>query len=223
MTTLREKAAEEFNANELIAGFPLPSIQRAMVHIGIMDDRDDVKTVAGTLKCPENQAVRVLEELERRGLVTKTKKRKQWDKTEHGHRLAYYWQAPRKLVPAIERGDASEVTNMGFESVPCSIHRATPDEEVALEEAMLDVGTFKEYDNERLVEINVLQPNDYAEPDSGGHIELSVYLSVEHARQFMRGLEQAIAEAERELARRAAREKRRERNGRAKAAGAKQR
>lgn len=78
---------------------------------------------------------RVLEELERRGLVTKTKRRNQRDTTPEGHKLAWDWHPPSKFTPAIERAEERGIHNEGFAEIPCSIWRFTADEEEMFEEA----------------------------------------------------------------------------------------
>ena len=83
----------EFNAYEVIAGFPLLAIRRAISWVGVMDDRDDIKTVAESLGCPYPQAERVLEALERRGFVSRTKVPRQWENTEFARQLRH-WQPP---------------------------------------------------------------------------------------------------------------------------------
>jgi|CZKU01.1.fsa_nt_gi hypothetical protein len=88
-----------FDANERIAGFSMLAIKGAVTWIGIMDDRDDLANVAQSLKCSKQQAARVLDELERRGFVTKAKKRNQWNTTPTGHKLAWD-MAPAQKVRA---------------------------------------------------------------------------------------------------------------------------
>jgi hypothetical protein len=150
-------------------------------------------------------AVRVLEELERRGLVTRTAKRKQWKTTEQGHRLAFYWHPPRRFTPIIERQSRGREINEGFAEVPCGIRRASSDEGEMFEEAELNVGVFVDYEGERLVEIAVLQPDEYQGDSAGSGLEdLAVYLSPEDAKKFAEGLQKAVERAEAEVARRRA-------------------
>lgn len=196
----------EFNANEVVAGFPLLSIRHALQWVGVMPDRDDIKTVAEALKCPASQAERILETLEERGFVTKAPKKRQWDQTAQGYRLSRGWQPPRRLHPVIERDDENNATNYGFETVQCFVLRTKEDDDV-FEEADLDVGVFTEYESDKLVEINLSQPDDY-ERRNGAQIERSVYLSVSDAKQFAKGLQEAIEYAEKELTRRATRKPR---------------
>jgi DNA-binding IclR family transcriptional regulator len=106
----------EFNANEVVAGFPLLSIRHALQWVGVMPDRDDIKTVAEALKCSASQAERILETLEERGFVTKAPKKRQWDQTAEGYQLSRKWQPPRRLHPVIDRDDENNATNTGFES-----------------------------------------------------------------------------------------------------------
>ena len=80
-------ATADFDPAEMIAGFPLLSIKRALVFVGIMDDRDDIKLVADALASSRSQAERVLGALERRGLVAPTRAKKQWTKTQLGWQL----------------------------------------------------------------------------------------------------------------------------------------
>ena|SRR5450432_2988929 len=91
----------EFHADERIAGLYLVAIKKALGWVGIMEDRDDVANVSEPLGCGPRQALRVLEELERRGFVTKMPKRNQWKTTEKGHRLAHRWVPPRRFRPAV--------------------------------------------------------------------------------------------------------------------------
>jgi hypothetical protein len=78
------------------------------------------------------------------------------------------------------------------------------------EDAFLDVGVNVQYENERLVEINVVLPHDYEEPESNATIESTVYIGVAEARVILTGLQTAITRAEKELARRAAKSERNE-------------
>ena len=95
----------DFDANTMVAGFPLVKIKAALTWVGIMEDRDDVKNVADALLCHRPQASHVLEELEQQGYVTRSGKRGQWETTDRGRSLVFHWQPPRKLESAIERED----------------------------------------------------------------------------------------------------------------------
>jgi hypothetical protein len=192
----------EFDANEVIAGFPLASIKRALAWVGVMEDRDDIKNVAKALRCPPGQAERVLEALERRGLVSKTARKRQWETTALGHRLKYYWQTPRKIEPAIEREAERGAINQVFDSVPCSILRTSSDEGAAFEEADLQVGVFVEYETDRLIEISLSQPDDYDHRDESGKIESTVHVGLDEAKRLATALQKSIEHAERELVRR---------------------
>lgn len=205
---------DEFDANDRVLGFSLVGIKRALGWVGIMDDRDDVRSVSQALTCPEQQAIRVLEELERRGFVTKTEKRRQWKTTQKGHRLGFYWLPPRRFNPAIER--ESSRCGQGFQSVRCGILRSTEDGADMFEEAEIDPTLSVQYEGERLVEINVTQPHDYDEEEAGGaSVELSAFLSVAEAKSFAAALQQAITAAEREAARRLVEDARREKRAEA--------
>jgi hypothetical protein len=120
--------ADEFDANERVAGFPLARIKKALSWVGVMEDRDDVERVAEALGCSLGQAARVLGKLERRGFVAKTAKRNQWEKTDRGRQLAHDWHPPRRFRPVIERDDQNSPTNQGLEDVPCLILRSAEDE-----------------------------------------------------------------------------------------------
>lgn len=191
----------EFDANEVVAGFPLLSIRHALQWVGMMDDRDDIKSVADALKCPPSQAERVLESLEERGFVTKAAKKRQWDQTPLGWQLSRRWQPPRRLHPVIERDDQGNATNRGFDTIPCFILRSQGEDDV-FEEADLDVGVWTEFENDKLVEFTLSQPDDYDHRDSS-QIDRSVYISVSDAKQLAKSLQEAIEHAEKELARRA--------------------
>jgi hypothetical protein len=113
-----------------------------------------------SLKCSRPQAARVLEELERRGFLTKAKKRNQWDTTPR------VTSSPgtgtrREFTPAIEREEEPGIYNEGFAAVPCSVWRFTDDQGVVFEETELDVGTHVDYEGDRLVEINLSQRDEY--------------------------------------------------------------
>jgi hypothetical protein len=196
--------ADEFDPNDRIAGFSLLSIKRALTMVGIMEDRDDIAHVARELSCPPAQALRVLEELERRGLVTKGKKKRQWNTTQKGHQLVWYWHPPRILRPAIEYDAEPGSINRQCAAVACSILRYTQDEEEMFEEGELDVGIHVDYDTDRLIEINISQLDEYQGESNGAAVcELSVYISPAEAKAFVAGLHEAIERAEREAAQRA--------------------
>jgi hypothetical protein len=205
---------QEFNAAEVIAGFPLLSIRRALLHVGMMPDRDDIKLVAESLGCRPNQAESVLQAMERRGLVTKAQKKRQWEVTDLGRDLRWHWKPPRRMQPVIDRDDDSDAVNEGFEIVWCSLLRTQRDDSAMFEEAQFEVGVFVEYDTDRVVELSVVQPDDYDHPDSSSTIETSVYLSVTDAKKFAQGLQTAIEHAEAEITRRATAKPRRRRRTR---------
>jgi len=207
----------EFDPGEVIAGFPLVGIKRALTWVGVMEDRDDIKNVAKALGCPLGQAERVLEALERRGFVTKAPKKRQWETTPLGNRLHFEWKPPRRIQPAIEREDEGDANNEIFESVPCLILRPASDEGAALEECDIEVGLFVEYETDRVIEISVTQPDDYDHRDHSSTIESSVYLGVSDAKRFAAALQTAIGRAEAELARRATEKPRRKSRTRSKA------
>ena len=177
--------------------------------VGIMDDRNDIDTVAGALGCPPQQALRVLEELERRGLVTTTNRRNQWDKTREGNRLAFYCHPPRRFTPVIDRPSEAGIYGVVFTHVPCSIWHSTDDEEVVLEEAEIDVALHVDYEGDRLIEINVNQPDEYQGDRSGSaETAMSLYITAADAKRLAAGLQEAIAKAEAETARRQAKRSR---------------
>lgn len=178
------------------------SIKRALLMIVV--ERDAVRAVAKTLKCSTGQAERVLEELEHRGLVEKAAKGKRRETTQKGHQLAYEWHPPRRFTPAIECEPEPDLTNEITESVPCSVWRFTPDQEVAFEEAEVEVGVHLEYETDRLIEINLAQNDEYQGEESGtGTVALSLYVSPAEARRFAVGLHKAIEKADAVAARRA--------------------
>ena len=111
---------DDFPTDERIAGFYLVGIKKALGWFGIMDDRDYVANVSEALGCGPRQPLRVLEELERRGFVTKMPKRTQWKTTDKGHRLAHHCKPPRRFRPAVERDDEDGPTNHGFRRRPLS-------------------------------------------------------------------------------------------------------
>jgi hypothetical protein len=195
---------EDFDANERIAGFSLLSIKQAIQLVGLMDDRDDVKHAATVLKCGRDQARCVLEKLEQRGLVEKTSKRNRWKMTALGHKLAFYWHPPRTFRPAIRYGNEAIVVLEDCGSAPCSIWRCSSDQDAMLEEAELNVALNPEYEGKRLVEVEVMQLDEYqGERGAGGDSALAVHVSPEDARSLAAGLLKAAALAERELGRRA--------------------
>jgi hypothetical protein len=214
---MADPKAEEFDPDERICGFSMLSIKRAMQLIGIMEDRDDVDHVADSLCCPPQQALRVLEELEQRGLVTKAQKKRQWDTTQKGHRLALHWHPPRVLRPAIEYEAGAGSINEQFKAVPCSIWRYTPDDDEMFEEGEIDVGVHVDYDHDRLIEINISQIDEYQGESNGAALcERSVYISPADARSFLSGLQEAIERAGKEAALRVTQKVHREKRDEAK-------
>ncbi len=196
---MADEKTEEFDANDRVVGFSLLRIKRAMQWIGITEDRDDVDYVAEALGCPEPQALRVLEELEHRGLVTKAQRKRQWNTTQKGHRLALYWHPPRVLRPAIEYEAGPGSINEQFKAIPCSIWRHTPDQDEMFEEGELDVGIHVDYDTDRLIEINISQIDEYQGESNGSSVcERSVYISAADAKSLVAGLQKAIERAEAE-------------------------
>lgn len=206
---LKAPTEEQFDATEIIAGFPLPSIQRALANVCMLESKDSVQNVAEGLRCPSRQAARVLEELERRGFVVKSNKRAHWDLTQRGKALAFYWKPPGRLHPAIEREDADIACMESFGSATCFVLRPTSDNEDVFEEAMLDVGVNLQYENERVIEVNLMLPHNYDEPEGGATIESSFYINIAEAKAVVSGLQDAVSRAEKELARRAAKGERR--------------
>lgn len=201
---------KDFDANERIAGFSLLSIKQAIQLVGLMEDRDDVKHVSTVLKCGRDQARRILERLEERGLVEKTPKRNRWKTTALGHKLAFDWHPPRTFRPAIRYGTEAFVVSEHFAAAPCSIWRYSSDQEAMFEEAELNVAMNPEYDGERLIEVEVMQLDEYqGERGGGGESALAVHISAEDARNVAAGLLKAAEHAERELERRAKKESRR--------------
>lgn len=190
-----------FDANHRIAGFSLTSIKRAILHVGLMDDRDDIDTVAQYLNCGRRQAERVLEELEREQLVTRTSNPRQWKTTERGHALGFYWQPPRRFQPVIERESRGGLNEM-FGEAPCLILRSAAEQEDLFEEAFIEAGVFVEYEGDHLVEVSLIQPNDYEEPAGGARIDTSIYLTPAAAKTLAESLRKSIEGAEREVARR---------------------
>jgi len=201
---VRRVEKPEFNAYEVIAGFPLLAIRRAISWVGFMDDRDDVKTVADRLGCQYAQAERVLETLERRGFVERTKNPRQWETTRLAHQLQS-WQPPRRFEPAIERDEDQDddLCNRVIDDVPCAILRSGTDDTCTFEDADLEVGVFIEYESPRVIEISISQPDDYDHRDESGMIDRTVYIGVDDAKRFAVALQKAIEGAEAELARRA--------------------
>lgn len=198
------KKDEEFDVEERISGFSLLNIKRALSRVSISDDRDDIHNVERALRCHPGQALRVLEELERRGFVSKTTKRNKWDVTALGWRLVYHWQPPRQFTPAIEREEEREACGEIFESTRCSVLRSAPDGGEMFEEAEIEVATSVTYESARVVEIDITQPDDYDEPDSAREIALSAYLTISEAKALVESLGKAIAKGQEEIARRAA-------------------
>jgi hypothetical protein len=198
---------KDFDANERIAGFSLLSIKQAIQLVGIGEDRDDVKHVSTVLKCGRDQALGVLERLEQRGLLEKEAKRNRWKTTALGHKLAFYWHPPRTFRPAIRYGNEAIVVMEHCGSSPCSIWRCSSDQEPMFEEAQLNVALNPEYVGERLVEVEVMQLDEYqGERGGGGDSALAVHITADDARNMAAGLLKAAEHAERELARRAKKE-----------------
>jgi len=72
------------------------------------------------------------------------------------------------------------------------------------EEAELSVMVHAEYDTDRLIEIDIMQPDDYRGESAGSSLcDRCVYVSAKDARVSVAGLEKAIAKAEAEEKRRA--------------------
>ena len=193
--------ANELDASDRIAGFGLGSVKAALKRVAFSGDHV-LTSVGEALGCGPVQATRVLDELGRRGFVKKGERPGQWVNTEKGHRLAYYWAPPRRFRPAIERDDADSPMNQGLEDVPCLLLRGTDDDEDHFEEARIEAGFLTEYDGDHLVEVNIVQPEDYDAP-SGGIIELSAYISPSRARALAVGLLKAADLADAEISRRA--------------------
>jgi hypothetical protein len=195
-----------FDGSETIGGFPLLKIKHALSFVGILDDRDDIATVADALACPRPQAERVLGALERRGFVARTGLNNKWDKTALGKQLTYQWQPPPRLEPAINRDDDDDddhAINEMFDDVPCSLLRTDDDNADAFEDADLEVGLWIQYTSPRVIEITVAIPDDYENRDSSRTLESSVYLGVAEAKRFAAALQTAIERGEAEIARRA--------------------
>jgi hypothetical protein len=94
-----------------------------------------------------------------------------------------------------DRGDLNE----GFANVPCAIWRSDDDGGEMFEEAELNVSINSDYEGDRLVEISVLQPDDYQGESGGSSTEaIAVYLSAGNARAFANGLLKAVERAEAE-------------------------
>jgi len=208
---MAEPDQEEFDANERIAGFSLLAIRDAIRFVGITDDRDDVKHVSTALKCGRYQAQHVLERLDQRGLVEKAARKGRWKTTALGHKLAFEWHPPRTLRPAIRHAKESIVVLTHCGDAPCSIWRSSPDGDAMFEEAELHLALNPEYEGERLVEVEVIQLDDYqGERSGGGESALAVHVSAEGARSLAAGLLKAAELAERETERRAKTQARRE-------------
>lgn len=168
------------------------------------DKGDHLTNVAKALSCPRSQAERVLAAAERRGLVTPTGVKNRWKTTNLGQELAMRWKPPPRLEPAIalDAEDDPKAINEVFGEVPCSLLRATPDDDDAFEESTLEAGVFVEYASPRVIEISVSIPDDYDYPDESASIESTVFLSVDDAKRFMKVLQTSIERAEKEIARR---------------------
>jgi hypothetical protein len=205
---------KDFDADERIAGFSLLSIRDAIQLVGLMEDQDDVKHVSAVLKCGRNQARGVLEKVEQLGLVERASKRNRWKVTALGHKLAFYWHPPRACRPAIRYGNEAIVVLEHCASAPCSIWRHSSDQEAMFEEAELNVALNPEYEGERLIEVEVMQLDEYqGERGGGGESALAVHISAEDARNLAAGLLKAAEHAEREVARRTKKMLRGERRG----------
>jgi predicted transcriptional regulator len=201
LSAMEEK---DFDANERIAGFSLLSVKKAIQLLAMSEDGDDVKHVSTALKCGRDQAQRVLEKLEERGLVEKTSKRSRWKTTALGVKLAFHWHPPRTFRPAIRYGNEAFVVSEHFASTECSIWRCSPDEEAMFEEAELHVAMNPEYEGERLIEVEVVQPDEYqGEIGGGGESALALHISPTAARTMATGLLNAAERAEHEVERRA--------------------
>jgi hypothetical protein len=206
---------KDFDANERIAGFSLLSVKRAIQFLGMNEDQSDAKHVSTVLGCGLAQARQVLERLEQRGLIEKTSKRNRWKTTPLGNELSFSWQPPRTFRPAIRHGTEAFVVSEHCADVPCWIWRCSPDEEAMFEEAELHVAMNPEYEGERLIEVEVVQPDEYqGESGGGGESALAVHVSPGDARALAAGLLKAAERAEHELVQRA--KKRATRQGRKK-------
>jgi hypothetical protein len=151
---------QDFDANERIAGFSLLSIRDAIQLVGLTVDHDDVRHVSTVLKCGRDQALHVLERLEQRGLLEK-KGKNRWKMTPIGHKLAFDWHPPRTLRPAIRHAKEPIVVLTHCADAPCSIWRCSPDGDAMFEDAELNVGLNPEYEGERLIEVEVMQLDEY--------------------------------------------------------------
>lgn len=191
---------QEFDANEVIGGFPLPQIRRAVSQVGlhIFNERDDVTAVAAELGCPRHQARRVLVALEKHGFVVSTTTPERWEKTTKDYRLAWEWRPPRKFTPIIDRGSEPRC-GQGFESIPCGIVRTLGDEETVLEEAALDVVIHRQYDGDRMIELSVMQPDDLEDLSGSAFEAIVTYITPRDAKRLMKTLQDAIFAAELEL------------------------
>jgi DNA-binding MarR family transcriptional regulator len=184
---------------ERIAGFPLVDIKRAISFVGF-DESNDVGQVADSLKVSLGQALKVVDELERRGYVNKLEKPGKLEKTPKGVELAYRWSPPPTYTPIVWREHEEGVCNEVFGDARCSLLRHVDKTDV-FEEARLEAGAFVDHEGDRLVEISVSIPETDVD-NTSSHMELSVYVSPDEARQFMKLLRQSIAAAEREIQRR---------------------
>lgn len=90
-----------------------------------------------------------------------------------------------------------------IDDVPCAILRGGSDDNHTFEDADLGVGAFIEYESPRVIEITILQPDDYDHRDEAAIIERSLYIGVDEAKRFGVALQEAIEKAEAEIARRA--------------------
>jgi len=201
--TTSDTPIEDIDPNAMIAGFPPLSIKHALWDLVLHDGSDGTAKFAAALGCGLNQATDVLETLEKGGFIARIGKRKKWDLAPRGHHMVFYWKPPRRFTPAIEREEEPDVCGEIIESVPCSILRSGSDQSVVFEEAILDVGVSVDYEFERVIMVDLLQPDDYDSPDGSSRIEATIHLSIGAARKLREGLLLAIAHGQEELARRA--------------------
>lgn len=200
---------KDFDANERIAGFSL-LVKRAIQFLGMKQEQSDAKHVSTVLGCGLEQARQVLERLEQRGLIERTAGRNRWRTTPLGNKLAYSWHPPRTFRPAIRHGTEAFVVSEHCADAPCWIWRSSSDEEVMFEEAELHVAMNPEYEGERLIEVEVVQLDEYqGESGGGGESALAVHVSPSDARALAAGLMKAADHAERELEQRAKKRARR--------------
>lgn len=143
--------------------------------------------------------------------MEKAGKKNRWKTTALGHKLAFDWHPPRTLRPAIRYAKESIVVLTHCGDAPCSIWRSSPDGDAMFEEAELNLALNPEYEGARLIEVEVMQLDEYqGEKGGGGESALAVHVSAEAARSLAAGLLKAAELAERETERRAKTESRRE-------------